>query len=87
MPTADELTQMWGGPVRASKVAYGDDNWDTGEVKLWFANDYGLYSATRGGWATADDLRELWTDANPNQTVDADAVDWASVADDVNEEE
>ena len=72
------------------KTAYGDDNWDTGEVKLQFANDYELYLQVKNspGDVTSDDVRALWgdEDTSPNGSVDVSAVDWQSVADSINED-
>ena len=60
-----------------------EETWDTFEVGLWLANDYGLYvqfqnilAATEDDEQAAEKISKLTI---PNPEVDLDKVDWVQI--------
>lgn len=78
------LPGTYGSQYFAYKMAevIAGENWDTGEVALQFANDYGLYQASQG-ISSADEAKDLWHEHNPNDSVDTNAVNWDAVYNDI----
>ena len=90
-PPKDEVStqfrkkdHMGPGPkfIASKNASIDGESWDTGEVALWFANDYGLYQAAKNAGSPRE-LAQIWAANGPVGSVDLDNVSWNAVYNDV----